>query len=387
MKKGCDFIPLSHFFNLDNKPSSADLASIKPLKKMDAEACHISIYATEQAINVILKSNYNIIQGITMLQKSQLNSYISTLKHLVLLGRQAEIKLNKLSPMADIQWKCLYNLFEERNDTKISDVSAKDYKRWLHKLSAWAVINNIKSPNKLLHESATRFIKETFATKISSDRVLRFYKRVWRQLELDESVWPPKISSFHLTHEHYRRLSFQEIDALLNYLKVTSIELYDVVIIGYYTGLRLSDIVELEDSEISPDNKYLFLMPNKTRNRRFRKLTIPLVREAKRIIVKRRKKLYPDQKLFSPPTQHRTSRNLSAAFKKCDIKKINFGRASFHSLRSTFISLMDEAGVLPYITDAITGHSAGDMHSRYTQPSLNILRKAILKAIPPIGNG
>ena len=46
---------------------------------------------------------------------------------------------------------------------------------------------------------------------------------------------------------------------------------------------------------------------------------------------------------------------------------------------------MDEAGVQPYLTDAITGHAAGGMHARYTQPSLETLRAAILKAIPPIG--
>ena len=59
-------------------------------------------------------------------------------------------------------------------------------------------------------------------------------------------------------------------------------------------------------------------------------------------------------------------------------------RASFHSLRATFISLMDEAGIPPHVTDAITGHAGGGMHARYTQPSAETLQRAVLRAIPPL---
>ena len=67
----------------------------------------------------------------------------------------------------------------------------------------------------------------------------------------------------------------------------------------------------------------------------------------------------------------RPSRALCAAFRAAGVMRIGNGRASFHSLRATFISLMemDEAGVPPHITDAITGHAGGDMHARYTQPT------------------
>jgi integrase len=61
------------------------------------------------------------------------------------------------------------------------------------------------------------------------------------------------------------------------------------------------------------------------------------------------------------------------------------GHASFHSLRATFISLMDDAGAPVKVTDLITGHaSAGTMHDRYSQPDVEIARKWILKAIPPL---
>ena len=45
---------------------------------------------------------------------------------------------------------------------------------------------------------------------------------------------------------------------------------------------------------------------------------------------------------------------------------------------------MDEAGIPPHVTDAITGHAGGGMHARYTQPSAETLQRAVLRAIPPL---
>jgi len=56
-----------------------------------------------------------------------------------------------------------------------------------------------------------------------------------------------------------------------------------------------------------------------------------------------------------------------------------------NSLRATFISMMDEAGVSAHVTDAITGHAKQSMHARYTQPSGAALLEAVKKAIAPLG--
>ena len=60
-------------------------------------------------------------------------------------------------------------------------------------------------------------------------------------------------------------------------------------------------------------------------------------------------------------------------------------KASFHSLRATFISVMDDAGISPHVTDAITGHKAeGGMHGHYSQPSREALMAAVEKAVVPV---
>ena len=60
------------------------------------------------------------------------------------------------------------------------------------------------------------------------------------------------------------------------------------------------------------------------------------------------------------------------------------GKASYHSLRATFISKLDEAGVPVTITDAITGHASQGMHARYSQPGAEAMRRAIDGAISPL---
>ena len=186
-------------------------------------------------------------------------------------------------------------------------------------------------------------------------------------------------------HEHYRRLSLEEIRKVYTYLQNRNQDLADMLVIGYSTGLRLSDVAWLERSEIEADGRFLRVVPNKTHLIKPIPLKIPLTDQARNLILRRRTSPPDgDPYLFSDEARHRPSRKIAAAFKSCGIFMQGDGRASFHSLRATFISMMDEAGIPPHITDAITGHAGGGMHARYTQPSSEALLSAVARAIPPL---
>jgi integrase len=77
-----------------------------------------------------------------------------------------------------------------------------------------------------------------------------------------------------------------------------------------------------------------------------------------------------------------TSHRLRELWHKAGVVSDRRGKASFHSLRATFISMMDEAGVPPHVTDSITGHAKQGMHGRYSQPGLDAKRDAIERALP-----
>lgn len=311
------------------------------------------------------------------------------LRHLVNLGEAAKYELSLREASHTLGWENLWQKFLATVPT-LTTTSLNSYERWMR------ILNEEVSALHLEHatvfsEPACASIAASLTSKyISGTRMILFFRRVWRTLGLDPDVWhyQRKGDFAHPDKEmqHYRRLTRSEIESVYQHLSQTNINLADMVLMGYSTGLRLSDIAELEIGEIDLPRRTLTIVPNKTRAKKPNPLRIPLLDQAFDVIQRRMKSLYEFRYLFSAQDRHRPSRRIVKAFRACNIERVGTGRASFHSLRATFISMMDEAGVPPHLTDAITGHAGGGMHARYTQPSLEALRQALVRAIPPLSD-
>jgi len=303
---------------------------------------------------------------------------------LITLGEKAKT-LRQTRNLFGMGWSSLNQRFFENAYPPPSPTSRADHERWLTALRIWAERSNIISPTDFTREHATALAMELKENDVIAARRFRFYRRVWRTTGLDESIWKVAEALPPTEHEHYRRLTLREVRRLVKNAQQRSGDLADMIVIGYSTGLRLSDVSELEKGEVILNRHALQLIPNKVRHRKPHPLLIPLTQEAESIIRPRMANLSAnDQYLFPDKCRQHSSRQLETMFRASKINKTGTGRASFHSLRATFISMMDEAGIQPYITDAITGHAAGGMHARYTQPALSILRRAVLKAIPRV---
>lgn len=315
------------------------------------------------------------------------------LRQLVQLGERARAELVRRQTASDLTWDNLWPRFLAAAQPPIPTASRPGYRRWLHLLERES---RATYPSTLSPSDAARAATRLKATRLSADRMTVFFRRVWRTLLLGDEVWRgicPTAESAK-RHEFYRRLTMDEVRRVVSQLQAAATPqgraLADMVTIGFYTGLRLSDVAELERAEVSPDGCFLHIQPNKLRHSKPRRLAIPLIHAA-RACVQRRLSSIPyiigggeRDFLFPEMVGRRPSRMLCAAFRACGIRRQENGRASFHSLRATFISMMDEAGVPPYITDAITGHAGGGMHARYTQPSPASLLRAVMRALPPL---
>jgi integrase len=165
------------------------------------------------------------------------------------------------------------------------------------------------------------------------------------------------------------------------------------ILLGYYTGARLSDLVALKWDNVDLAEGVLFFLQGKT---------------AKRVEVP----IHPDleRHLFSIAgdnprgflTGSLATMSLSGAgglsqqFGRLiasagiDQRKVQvsrrrtFSRKSFHSLRHSFTSALAAAGVSPERRMQLTGHRSIDVHERYTHTELEPLRKAIA-ALPSLG--
>lgn len=313
----------------------------------------------------------------------------SWLEHLVREGESARRQLVRLRAKCEVTWDNLFNYCNGTIDIGVSDENRASHGRWLRLLAHRAVVDKTcHTPGCLSSVMAKKIVKDLCRHYISAPRMVAYFRRVWSMVGLDQSIWPkPKVVvcvQNGMEHEHYRRLADAELAQIYVRASALSQPLADMFLLGYSTGLRLSDVAELEMSEISLP--FLRVCPNKTRRSKPFPLKIPLTAEAQNVVDRLRQAAVERGRryLFDDAFRSRPSRKFAAIFRSCGVVKSGSARASFHSLRATFISLMDDAGIPPHITDSITGHGGGGMHARYTQPSDGALMAAVSRAIRPL---
>lgn len=316
------------------------------------------------------------------------------LAQLVRLGDEARRRLAKETTRTAVPWAKLWTAFCVRAPAPVPAASAATYRRWLDLLADAAPRH--RAPDALTADDARGVVSALAARYVSAPRFVVFYRRVWRALGWDAAVWPSgralaAAADGAPAHEFFRRLETDEVRRVVRHLAAKggdakAAAFADMVRIGFSTGLRLSDVAELAREEVVADGTFLALQPNKTRHSKRRLVRIPLVGEARECVRRRvaAAEAAGEAFLFPAAARHRPTAGIARAFRACGVAKRGGGRASFHSLRATFISLMDEAGVPPHVTDAITGHAGGGMHARYTQPSDAALAAAVARAIPAL---
>jgi len=321
------------------------------------------------------------------------------LAYLVRVGKRAQKKLERAKLAKTLSWDNIADVFFAKCGQGVSKTSKASYDRWLVLLrKAAEASSSMPGVAGFDAQDATRAARWLATKYISCRRMVDFYRRCWNAIGLDAKIWRfPKTLRKELLEKSrqggfYRRLSTDEVRSLVAYLRKNSPFFADMVEIGYYTGLRLSDIAQLDMSEVAYDGESLRIVPNKTKKSKKRALSIPLIYSASAIARRLARNCAgngtnPDTGgtyLFPESARKRPTKRLTAAFRACGIENKGCSRASFHSLRATFITLMDEAGVPPHITDSVTGHGGGGMHARYTQPGREAVRAAMLEALPPL---
>ena len=337
---------------------------------------YLVVYQEDRQRWIALKTDKASVASVRARQLIGLDTgTLSWMRHLALIGKRAEGAIKAGRNVDGCSWQNLPEQFATLSGEDPDCASYSDHNRYLRHLNQMSMAN---SPLSITADEAREIACRLGQKYIAADRMVRFYKRVWRTMGWDDSIWSAAMPLMGAAdcarhrREYYRRLTGTEIVSIFNLLRhgaernPVCNELSDMIVIGYYTGLRLSDVAELEICEVDESCRFLKIVPNKTRRRKRLPLTVPLVREAQ-TIVQRRMSSPQNGFLFCAEARYRPSRKLSAYFRQAHINKLGNGRASFHSLRATFISQMDEAGIPPHITDSITGQRR--RHARPLHPA------------------
>jgi integrase len=166
------------------------------------------------------------------------------------------------------------------------------------------------------------------------------------------------------------------------------------ILCGYYTGLRLRDIADLQWSAVDLEGRIIKVTTRKTG----KPVTVPIHPQFAAWLDKQTRGI--GKAPVFPTLAGKAGggkSGLSMAFRRImERAKIKgrllreasgFGRSqsslSFHSLRHAFVSAMANAGVAQELRQKLTGHASAEMNAQYTHHELESLRAAV-SVIPSI---
>jgi integrase len=166
------------------------------------------------------------------------------------------------------------------------------------------------------------------------------------------------------------------------------------ILCGYYTGLRLRDVADLEWSAVDLDRRTITVTTRKT----LTKVTVPIHPQFRAWLEKQTRGI--GKAPVFPTVAGKSGggkSGLSMAFKRIMERAKIKGRLlreangagrsqsslSFHSLRHSFNSAMANAGVSSEVRQKLTGHASAKMNAQYTHHEIEELRAAV-SVIPRI---
>lgn len=164
----------------------------------------------------------------------------------------------------------------------------------------------------------------------------------------------------------------------------TDTDWHDAAIVGYNTGLRLSDMACLKWTDFDWNGEFLTLIPRKTK-RYGKEILVPMSPELFEVL--NRRKNHPDDRFLTDDyvfpafkaSYEQSGHNLlkSAFIYRC--RRAGLENVSYHCLRHTFVTRMLEGGANYGEVGKMTGQSLKTIQG-YHHVSLDSLRKAITKA-------
>ena len=212
-----------------------------------------------------------------------------------------------------------------------------------------------------------------------------------RRLQLIESNPADPITV--TVEDEIQRELFTDAEAKL-ILDAAEGEWKTLLLVGYYTGLRLTAAATLNWESLDLDKKTISV---RKPGKRGRAVVIPMHEKLHSHLMTIAGNDRTDD--FIMPalagTESGGKRGLSRNFKNIvrkagvDMREVTrangnkFCKRSFHSLRHGFVSGLANHGVAPEQRRAMTGHKTDGVHARYTHLETETLREAINK-LPPI---
>ncbi len=176
-------------------------------------------------------------------------------------------------------------------------------------------------------------------------------------------------------NERVRYLNPEEYEKLMTVLDEANEKwLKPLIIIALNTGLRLSNLCDLQRSEVNLFNQMIVISAEKMKNDDY--IGIPLTERAYNTFKELLRLQSISGYVFHDNGEKLYPVKVQRAFKKI-VEKAGFSNFRFHDLRHTFASYLRQKGVDLHTLSKLLGHKSIRMSERYAHLSVDDLRKAI----------
>jgi len=175
-------------------------------------------------------------------------------------------------------------------------------------------------------------------------------------------------------------------DDLRALLKIASPDWKTAILLGYYVGPRLGDVVSLTWTNVDLADGVIFYTQGKTG----KKVVVPIHPDLEEHLLRIAGDnpsgfLCSSLGQISTGGQRGLSKRFAALMAQAGIdqrqiqssRNHKFSQLSFHSLRHSFSSALANLGISADVRMKLTGHKSVDVHGRYTHMQLEPLKKAI----------
>ncbi|MDR2819017.1 MAG: site-specific integrase [Desulfovibrio sp.] len=218
----------------------------------------------------------------------------------------------------------------------------------------------------------------------STKKILALFRNIFNRCKdwemIPETAICPvsKIKKIKVDNERERFLTRREASFLLDALTFIDCKLYYIAKISLYSGMRLSEILEIQKQHINLDAGVIYIQDAKSGNRPAY-ISDELKKDLK-ILLKDKNSNY----VLHNEGKKLSKSNISQQFARV-IKEIGFNdninnklhKVVFHTLRHTFCSWLAIDGVTLYTISKLAGHKDSKMTQRYAKLSPDCMRDAI----------
>lgn len=260
------------------------------------------------------------------------------------------------------------------------------YERYASGLVSWCDDNGVEDAHEMDSRKVKAFL-DWLSGKVgatSFNQRLSWYKRAWKALSLDETLWD--VEKMKVKENLQELFTDEEVSRMW---KATEgdMDMRALLAIGLYTGMRVGDCAGLKWSSVDFDKGEISVVTEKTGSRvviplhdRLRAVLEKMPREGDYVSMKNGD-LYERKRASERFGQFLTSLDMETYETDSEGRKVLKKR--FHLLRHQFISMAIDSGMPQVLVQKVVGHAAFKMTEHYFHANRESLRKGI-QALPDV---